>query len=92
MNTRLTVTAATATVLASVALYPLMTAPSWFWAGVGAVIVAAAVGALTRLRPVPAVVCFLACAGRAGPLPQCRCSPGRSRSAGWYRPGPRFTI
>lgn len=60
MNRRLTVTAATATVLASVSLYTLMTTLSWFWAGVGAVIVAAAVGALTRLRPVPVVVCFLA--------------------------------
>src|SRR5215472_9629515 len=60
MNRRLTLTAATATVLASVALYPLITMLSWFWAGVGAVIVAAAVGSLTRLRTLPVVVCFLA--------------------------------
>jgi transglutaminase-like putative cysteine protease len=60
MNHRLTVTAAAATVLASVALYPLITRLSWFWAGVGAVIVAAAVGTLTRLRALPVIVCLLA--------------------------------
>jgi len=60
MNRRLTVTAAAATVLASVALYPLIMRLSWFWAGVGAVIVAAAVGTLTRLRPLPVIVCLLA--------------------------------
>ena len=60
MNHRLTVTAAAATVLASVALYPLITGTGWFFAGIGAVIVVAAVGTLTRLRPLPAVVCLLA--------------------------------
>jgi transglutaminase-like putative cysteine protease len=60
MNRRLTLTAAAATVLASVALYPLMARLSWFWAGVGAVIVAAAVGTLTRLRTLPVIVCLLA--------------------------------
>src|SRR5947207_266829 len=60
VNHRLTVTAAAATVLASVALYPLITGTGWFFAGLGAVIVVAAVGTLTRLRPLPAVVCFLA--------------------------------
>jgi len=60
MNRRLTLTAAAATVLASVSLYTLMTRLSWFWAGVGAVIVAAAVGALTRLRTLPVIVCLLA--------------------------------
>jgi transglutaminase-like putative cysteine protease len=60
MNRRLTVTAAVATVLASVALYPLITRLSWFWAGVGAVIVAAAIGAVTRLRTLPVIVCLLA--------------------------------
>ncbi|HUL25460.1 MAG TPA: DUF3488 and transglutaminase-like domain-containing protein [Streptosporangiaceae bacterium] len=59
-NHRLTVTAAVATVLASIALYPLMTRLGWFWAGIGAVIVAAAVGTLTRLRPLPVIVCLLA--------------------------------
>ncbi len=60
MNHRLTVTAAAATVLASVALYPLISRTGWFFAGLGAVIVVAAVGTLTRLRPLPVIVCFLA--------------------------------
>ena len=60
MNHRLTVAAAAATVLASVALYPLISRTGWFFAGLGAVIVVAAVGTLTRLRPLPAIICFLA--------------------------------
>jgi transglutaminase-like putative cysteine protease len=60
VNHRLTVTAAAATVLASVALYPLISRTGWFFAGLGAVIVVAAVGTLTRLRPLPVIVCFLA--------------------------------
>ncbi len=60
MNSRLTVAAGVATVLASVALYPLVTAGIWFWGGIGAVIVAGGIGAVTRLRAVPAAVCFLA--------------------------------
>ncbi|HEX7266678.1 MAG TPA: DUF3488 and transglutaminase-like domain-containing protein, partial [Streptosporangiaceae bacterium] len=60
MNHRLTVTAAVATVLASVALYSLISRTGWFWAGIGAVIVTAAVGTLTRLRTLPVIVCYLA--------------------------------
>jgi TgpA N-terminal domain/Transglutaminase-like superfamily len=60
MNHRLTVTAAVATVLASVALYSLISRTGWFWAGIGAVIVTAAVGTLTRLRPLPVIVCYVA--------------------------------
>jgi len=60
MNHRLTVTAAVATVLASVALYSLISRTGWFWAGLGAVIVTAAVGTLTRLRTLPVIVCYLA--------------------------------
>ena len=60
MNVRLTVAAAAATVLASIALYPLMAGGTWFWAGVGAVIVVAAIGAATRRRAIPAIVCFAA--------------------------------
>jgi transglutaminase-like putative cysteine protease len=60
MNIRLTVAAATATVLASIALYPLFDGGSWFWAGVGAVIVVAAIGAATRRRAIPAIACFAA--------------------------------
>jgi transglutaminase-like putative cysteine protease len=54
------VAAGTATVLASIALYPLLATGSWFWAGIGAVIVIGAVGAVTRRRAIPAAVCFLA--------------------------------
>jgi transglutaminase-like putative cysteine protease len=60
VNNRLTVTAAAATLLASLALYPLISTAGWFFAGIGAVIVVAAVGTLTRLRPLPVIVCFLA--------------------------------
>ena len=63
MNTRLTLAAAVATVLASIALYPLLDSGTWFWAGIGAVIVVAVVGAVTRRRAIPAVVCFLAAVG-----------------------------
>ena len=49
MNLRLTVTAAVAVILASVSVYPLIETAGWFWAGVGAVIVAAAAGIITRL-------------------------------------------
>lgn len=60
MNPRLTVAAAVATLLASMALYPLIYGPRWFWAGAVAIMVVAAVGALTRLRAIPAVLCLLA--------------------------------
>jgi transglutaminase-like putative cysteine protease len=63
MNTRLTVAAGVATVLASIALYPLLAGGNWFWDGIGAVIVVAAVGAATRRRAIPAVLCFLAAVG-----------------------------
>jgi hypothetical protein len=54
------VAAGLATVLASVALYPLVAGGIWFWGGIGAVIVVAAIGAVTRRRAVPAAVCLLA--------------------------------
>ena len=57
---RLTVAAATATLLASIALYPLMSGGMWFWAGMGAVIVVGAIGAVTRRRAIPAILCFAA--------------------------------
>lgn len=60
MNHRLTVTAAIATMLASVALYPLVAKTAWFWAGVGAILVVAVTGTLTRLRTLPVAVCLLA--------------------------------
>ncbi len=49
MNPRLTLTAAAAVILASVSVYPLIQGATWFWAGVGAVITAAAAGTITRL-------------------------------------------
>jgi transglutaminase-like putative cysteine protease len=59
VNPRLTVAGAVATVLASMAMYPLVASGGWFWAATGGVIVVAAAGAATRLRTLPAVVCFL---------------------------------
>jgi transglutaminase-like putative cysteine protease len=66
MNYRLTFAAAVGTVLASTALYALFVGMEWFWAGVGAVIVVAAVGLATRIRRLPVAVCVLA--GLAGLL------------------------
>jgi hypothetical protein len=66
MNYRLTFAAAAGTVLASSALYALFTGMEWFWAGVGAVIVVAAVGLATRIRRLPVLVCVAA--GLAGLL------------------------
>jgi transglutaminase-like putative cysteine protease len=62
MNIRLMLTAAIATVAASIALHPLIASSTWFWEGVGAVIVVAGVASLTRLRTLPVVVCLLATA------------------------------
>jgi transglutaminase-like putative cysteine protease len=56
VNPRLTITAAVAVILASVSIYPLIAGGTWFWAGVGAVIVAAAAGAVTRLPVLQAEV------------------------------------
>jgi transglutaminase-like putative cysteine protease len=56
MNLRLTVTAAVAVILASVSVYPLIENAGWFWAGVGAVIVVAAAGIITRLPTLHAAV------------------------------------
>lgn len=66
MTARLTVVAATATLLTSVTLYPLQSSGAWFWDALGVVIVAAAVGALTRLRPLAPPACLAA--GLAGVL------------------------
>jgi transglutaminase-like putative cysteine protease len=63
VNTRLTLAAAVATVLASIALYPLLDTAGWFWDGIGVVIVVAVVGAATRRRAIPAVLCLLAAVG-----------------------------
>jgi transglutaminase-like putative cysteine protease len=62
VNARLTVTAGAATAAASIALHPLISGASWFWAGAGAIIVVGCAGALARLRTLPVAVCFLASA------------------------------
>jgi transglutaminase-like putative cysteine protease len=49
MNIRLTLASAAAVILAAVSLYPLIQGSTWFWAGAGAVIVAAAAGIISRL-------------------------------------------
>ena len=57
---RRTIAAAVATILASVSLYPIFMGIQWFWAGVGAVLIVALAGTLTRLRRLPVVVCLAA--------------------------------
>jgi transglutaminase-like putative cysteine protease len=54
VNYRLTITTAAAVILASIALYPLIAGIGWFWAGCGAIVLAAAAGLVTRLQPLPA--------------------------------------
>ena len=58
LNGRMTVTTAVACVLASTALLPLFSDTLWFAIAAGGVIVVAATGALTRLRPLPAPACL----------------------------------
>src|SRR5579862_1589690 len=58
LNRRMTVTCAVAVVLVSTAMYPLFNFADWFYAGIGAAAVAAACGALTRLRVLPVPVCL----------------------------------
>ena len=65
MSHRLTLTAAAGTALASTALYVLFDGWEWFWTGLGAIAVAAALGTLTR-RPLPVIVGLAA--GLAGLL------------------------
>jgi transglutaminase-like putative cysteine protease len=62
MNYRLTLTAAFACLATSTALAPLIQGPTWFWSGLGAIVLVAAAGAATRqraLRALPAGVCLL---------------------------------
>jgi len=63
VNIRLTVAAGVATVLASIALYPLLAGGGWFWGGIGAAIVIGGIGVATRRRPLPAAACLLAAVG-----------------------------
>ena len=66
MSHRLTLAAAAGTALASTALYVLFDGWEWFWAGLGAIAVVAALGTLTRRRPLPVIVGLAA--GLAGLL------------------------
>ena len=66
MSHRLTLAAAAGTALASTALYVLFDGWEWFWTGLGAIAVVAALGTLTRRRPLPVIVGLAA--GLAGLL------------------------
>jgi hypothetical protein len=59
---RLTIAAAAATLLASIALYSVVAGSSWFWASAGAVVLVALAGAGTQAarRVIPAVACLAA--------------------------------
>jgi transglutaminase-like putative cysteine protease len=59
MNQKITIAAAVATTLASLALYPIFSGPSWFYSSTGAVIAVAIAGALTRIRRLSPVLCLL---------------------------------
>jgi transglutaminase-like putative cysteine protease len=59
MNQKITMAAAVATTLASLALYPIFSGPSWFYSSTGAVIAVAIAGALTRIRRLPPALCLL---------------------------------
>jgi transglutaminase-like putative cysteine protease len=63
VNPRLTITAALATAAASTGLFLLIIGGTWFWGGLGAIIVVAVIGSLTRLRVLPPLVCLLATLG-----------------------------
>jgi transglutaminase-like putative cysteine protease len=58
VNVRMTVTTAVACLLAAVDLLPLFDDSLWFVIAIGAVIVVAAAGTLTRLRPLPSEACL----------------------------------
>jgi transglutaminase-like putative cysteine protease len=60
LNRRMTVTAGVAVIFTSTVMYPVFTDSLWFAASIGAVVTVAAVGALTRLRSLPAPVCLAA--------------------------------
>jgi transglutaminase-like putative cysteine protease len=63
VNHRLTATAALASAAASTGLFLLIMGGTWFWGGLGAIIVVAVIGTLTRLRVLPPAVCLLAALG-----------------------------
>ncbi len=57
MSHRLAIAAAMATILVSIALYPVVSGWLWFWESAGAITVVALAGALTRIRALPVVIC-----------------------------------
>jgi transglutaminase-like putative cysteine protease len=54
----MTLTVAFACALCSTALYPLFKGAGWFYVGLGAIIVVAASGALSRMRTLPVALCL----------------------------------
>lgn len=60
VNVRMTVVTAVACLLAAIDLLPLFDDTLWFVIAIGAVIVVAATGTLTRLRPLPSGACLAA--------------------------------
>ena len=60
MSYRLTLAAAAGTALASTSLYALFDSPQWFWAGLGAIAVVAAIGLAAQWRPLPIIVSLAA--------------------------------
>ena len=60
MSHRLTLAAAAGTALASAALYSLFDGVEWFWTGLGAIAVVAAIGTLTRWGRLPVLAALAA--------------------------------
>ena len=90
MNHRLTLTAAGAVILASISLYPLIQGIGWFWAGCGAVIVAAAAGTATRLPAVPAgMIAMVLALGVAALCRRLTPAGGTGNCSGWSSSWPR---
>src|SRR5260370_2493208 len=65
MNSRLTIVATVAVILASVSEHAVINGGSWLRDSIGAVIVVALAGTLTRLSPVPAAIGATALAAAA---------------------------
>ena len=88
MNYRLTLAAAAGTALASTSLYVLFDGPQWFWAGLGAITVVAAIGLATQRRPLP-VIADLAVRLAAWRSTSTWCSRPRARGCWWCPRPPR---
>jgi len=54
----MTLSAALAVVLVSTAIFPLFAGSLWFYAGIGAVLVVAVFGTLSRIRTLPVLLCL----------------------------------